>query len=162
MREAHDLFRQQWRCSLCSGSFPTKQHMASHLILLMMKRLGLSGSTLDIVKDIYSQSTIAIRTGREGHLHARHCAEQGCQAGVPTEPHTLQHCVGGAPDAPSHQRSRDPTGRVHHQFLLLRGLTLELRRATLVTKMKRLRSAEGDFSRRAGLFKYFNGIRGQS
>ena len=43
-----------------------------------------------------------------------------------------------------------------------RRLTLELRRATLVTKMKRLRSAEGDFSRRAGLFKYLNGIRGQS
>ena len=61
---------------------------------------------------------------REGHLHARHCAEQGCQAGVPTEPHTLQHCVGGAPDAPSHQCSRDPTGRVHHQFPRLRGLSV--------------------------------------
>ena len=29
-------------------------------------------------------------------------------------------------------------------------LTLKLRRATLVAKTKRLRSAEGDFSRRAG------------
>ena len=43
---------------------------AQDLILLMMKWLWQSGSALDIVKDIYSQSTIAIRTGRDTYTHA--------------------------------------------------------------------------------------------
>ena len=35
-----------------------------HLMLSTMERLGLSGSVLEIVRDIYSHSTIAVRTGR--------------------------------------------------------------------------------------------------
>lgn len=35
------------------------------LMLSLMKRLGLGGSVLDIIKDIYSHSTIVVRTGRE-------------------------------------------------------------------------------------------------
>ena len=90
------------------------------LILLMMKRLGLSGSTLDIVKNIYSQSTIAIRTGRDTCTPTI-AQNRGVKQGCPTEPNSLQHRVGGAPEAPSHQRSRVPAGRIHHQFPCLRG-----------------------------------------
>ena len=34
------------------------------LLLLMMSRLGLDGNTVDIVWDIYTGSTIAVRTGK--------------------------------------------------------------------------------------------------
>ena len=52
-----------------------------HLMLHLMERLGLSGSVLDIVRDIYSHSTIAVRTGRELYTPAipqNRGVKQGC------------------------------------------------------------------------------------
>ena len=55
------------------------------LILLLMKRLGLSGSAIDIIKDIYSQSTIAIRTGRDTYTAAIK-QNRGVKQGCPLSP----------------------------------------------------------------------------
>ena len=51
------------------------------LMLLLMERLGLSGAVLDVVRDIYSHSTIAVRTGRELYTPAipqNRGVKQGC------------------------------------------------------------------------------------
>ena len=55
--------------------------VSHHLILLLMHRLGLSGSVLEIVRDIYSHSTVAIRTGRDSFTPAipqNRGVKQGC------------------------------------------------------------------------------------
>lgn len=52
-----------------------------HLMLLLMERLGLSGSVLEVVRDIYSHSTVAVRTGRESYTPAipqNRGVKQGC------------------------------------------------------------------------------------
>eukprot|EP00731_Ephydatia_muelleri_P013746 Em0007g1056a len=52
-----------------------------HLMLSTMERLGLSGSVLKIVRDIYSHSTVAIRTGRDSFTSAipqNRGVKQGC------------------------------------------------------------------------------------
>ena len=52
-----------------------------HLILNTMQRLGLSGSVLEIVRDIYSHSTVSVRTGRESYTPAipqNRGVKQGC------------------------------------------------------------------------------------
>ena len=60
-------------------AFPSVSH---HLMLfLMMERLGLSGSILKVVQDIYSQATIAVRTGRDFYttpIPQRCGVKQGC------------------------------------------------------------------------------------
>ena len=51
------------------------------LMLLLMGRLGLSGTVLDVVRNIYSHSTIAVRTGRESYMSAipqNRGVKQGC------------------------------------------------------------------------------------
>ena len=51
------------------------------LILSLMKRLGLSGSVLEAVKDIYSHSTVDVRTGRESYtpvIPQNRGVKQGC------------------------------------------------------------------------------------
>ena len=52
-----------------------------HLMLNTMERLGLSGSVLKIVRDIYSHSTVAVRTGRDSFTPAipqNRGVKQGC------------------------------------------------------------------------------------
>ena len=52
-----------------------------HLMLSTMERLGLSGSVLEIVRDIYSHSTVAVRTGRDSFTPAipqNRGVKQGC------------------------------------------------------------------------------------
>ena len=52
-----------------------------YLMLSTMKRLGLSGSVLEVVGDIYSHSTIAVRTGKESFTPAipqNRGVKQGC------------------------------------------------------------------------------------
>ncbi|KAL5509813.1 hypothetical protein EMCRGX_G005243 [Ephydatia muelleri] len=59
-------------------AFPSVSH---DLLSLMMERLGLSGSTLDIVRDIYTNASVAIRTGRESYtppIFQRRGVKQGC------------------------------------------------------------------------------------
>ena len=61
-------------------AFPSVSH---HLMLFLMERLGLLGSILLVVQDIYSQSTIAVRTGRESYtpphpIPQRNGVKQGC------------------------------------------------------------------------------------
>ena len=51
------------------------------LILSLMKRLGLSGSVHEAVKDIYSHSTVDVRTGRESYtpvIPQNRGVKQGC------------------------------------------------------------------------------------
>ncbi|KAL5509854.1 hypothetical protein EMCRGX_G005293 [Ephydatia muelleri] len=51
------------------------------LLLSLMKQLGLSGTVLDVVRDIYSHSTIAVRTERESYTPAipqNRGVKQGC------------------------------------------------------------------------------------
>ena len=51
------------------------------LMFLMMRRLGLNGSVLDIVGDIYTNSTIAVRTGKDSYTPAigqNRGVKQGC------------------------------------------------------------------------------------
>ncbi|KAL5509843.1 hypothetical protein EMCRGX_G005280 [Ephydatia muelleri] len=55
------------------------------LILLSMKRLGLSGSAIDIINNIYYQSTIAIRTGRDTYTAAIK-QNRGVKQGCPLSP----------------------------------------------------------------------------
>ena len=50
-------------------------------MLCLMERLGLSGSVLRVVQDIYSHATVAIRTGRESHtppIPQLRGVKQGC------------------------------------------------------------------------------------
>ena len=51
------------------------------LMLLLMERLDLSGAVLDVIRDIYSHSTIAVRMGRESYTPAipqNRGVKQGC------------------------------------------------------------------------------------
>eukprot|EP00731_Ephydatia_muelleri_P034291 Em0054g14a len=59
-------------------AFPSVSH---HLMLSFMERVGLSGSVLRVVQDIYSHATVAIRTGRESRtppIPQRRGVKQGC------------------------------------------------------------------------------------
>ena len=59
-------------------AFPSVSH---HLMLFFMERVGLSGSVLRVVQDIYSHATVAIRTGRESRtppIPQRRGVKQGC------------------------------------------------------------------------------------
>eukprot|EP00731_Ephydatia_muelleri_P013789 Em0007g1099a len=51
------------------------------ILLLMMSRLGLTGKTIDVVTDIYTDTTIAIKTGRDSYtpdIAQRRGVKQGC------------------------------------------------------------------------------------
>eukprot|EP00731_Ephydatia_muelleri_P036820 Em0330g3a len=55
--------------------------VSHELLLLMMSRIGLCGKTLEIVGDIYQDSTIAIKTGRDSFtpdIPQRRGVKQGC------------------------------------------------------------------------------------
>ncbi|KAL5509981.1 hypothetical protein EMCRGX_G005438 [Ephydatia muelleri] len=59
-------------------AFPSVSH---HLMLSFMERVGLSGSVLRVVQDIYSHATVAIRTGRESRtppIPQQRGVKQGC------------------------------------------------------------------------------------
>ena len=59
-------------------AFPSVSHS---LMISLMDRLGLSGSVLRIVKDIYSHSTMSVRTGRETYtppIPQNRGVKQGC------------------------------------------------------------------------------------
>ena len=59
-------------------AFPSVSHQ---LMLLMMERLGLAGSVLPVVQDIYSAATISVRTGRDTYTTAipqKRGVKQGC------------------------------------------------------------------------------------
>ena len=59
-------------------AFPSVSH---HLMLFMMERLGLSGSVLQVVQNIYSEATVAVRTGRESYtppIPQQRGVKQGC------------------------------------------------------------------------------------
>ena len=59
-------------------AFPSVSH---HLMLFLMERLGLSGALLRVVEDIYSDATIAVRTGRDSYtpkIPQRRGVKQGC------------------------------------------------------------------------------------
>ena len=59
--------------------------VSHQLMLSLTKWLGLGGSVLDIVKDIYSHSTIAVRTGRESYT-ANILQNCGVKQGCPLSP----------------------------------------------------------------------------
>ena len=59
-------------------AFPSVSH---ELMIFMMDRLGLSGSVLRVVRDIYSHSTMTVRTGKESHtppIPQNRGVKQGC------------------------------------------------------------------------------------
>ena len=56
-----------------------------HLMLSTMERLGLSGSVLEIVRDIYSHSTVAVRTGKDSFTSAI-LQNRGVKQGCPLSP----------------------------------------------------------------------------
>ena len=55
------------------------------LLLLMMSRLGLTGKTIDIVTDIYTDATVAIKTGRDSYT-ANIAQRRGVKQGCPLSP----------------------------------------------------------------------------
>ena len=55
------------------------------LLTLMMERLGLSGKIVDVVRDIYKGSTIAVRTGRSSYT-APIPQNRGVKQGCPLSP----------------------------------------------------------------------------
>ena len=58
-------------------AFPSVSHQ---LMLFMMKRLGLSGTLLRVVQDIYSGASMAVRTGKDSYTAniPRRGVKQGC------------------------------------------------------------------------------------
>ena len=59
-------------------AFPSVSH---NLMLSMMERLGLSGTLLKVVQDVYSDATISVRTGRDSYtasIPQRRGVKQGC------------------------------------------------------------------------------------
>ena len=61
-----------------SDAFPSVSH---ELMLAMMERIGLSGSVLHIVRDIYTQAYISVQTGRDSYtpIIPQQCGvKQGC------------------------------------------------------------------------------------
>ena len=59
-------------------AFPSVPH---DLMRLMMERLGLSGSIIQTVSDIYSNASVSIRTGRDSytsHIPQKRGVKQGC------------------------------------------------------------------------------------
>ena len=63
-------------------AFPSVSH---ELMLLLMGRLGLSGSVLQIVGDIYTNSTMSVRTGKESFT-PRIPQKRGVKQGCPLSP----------------------------------------------------------------------------
>ena len=55
------------------------------LLLLMMSRLGLTGKTIDIVTDIHTDATVAIKTGRDSYT-ANVAQRRGVKQGCPLSP----------------------------------------------------------------------------
>ncbi|KAL5510035.1 hypothetical protein EMCRGX_G005503 [Ephydatia muelleri] len=59
-------------------AFPSVSH---NLMLSMMERLGLSGTLLRVVQDVYSNATISVRTGKDSYtasIPQRRGVKQGC------------------------------------------------------------------------------------
>ena len=59
-------------------AFPSVHH---DLLSLMMERIGLSGPVLEIVQDIYTNASVAIRTGKDTYtppIFQRRGVKQGC------------------------------------------------------------------------------------
>eukprot|EP00731_Ephydatia_muelleri_P034304 Em0054g27a len=63
-------------------AFPSISH---HLMLFLMERLGLSGALLRVVEDIYSDATIAVKTGRDSYT-PKIPQQRGVKQGCPLSP----------------------------------------------------------------------------
>ncbi|KAL5509939.1 hypothetical protein EMCRGX_G005389 [Ephydatia muelleri] len=63
-------------------AFPSISH---HLMLFLMERRGLSGALLRVVEDIYSDATIAVRTGRDSYT-PKIPQQRGVKQGCPLSP----------------------------------------------------------------------------
>ena len=63
-------------------AFPSVPH---HLMLFLMERLGLSGTTLRVVQDIYTGASMAVRTGKDSYTtNIPQC--RGIRQGCPLSP----------------------------------------------------------------------------
>ena len=90
--------------------------VSHQLLLLMMSRLGLSGSILNVVEDIYSNSTVAVRTGKDSYttpIPQRRGVKQGC----PLSPILFQHRSRGPPASPYISGRRLCNCRLHLQLI---------------------------------------------
>ena len=89
-------------------AFPSVSH---HLMLFMMERLGLSGTLLRVVQDMYSGASMAVRTGKDSYT-ANISQQRSVKQGCPLSPILFNIVLeGGTPALPFHQPGRMAASR---------------------------------------------------